>query len=246
MITQADLQYLNGADVYAPDGTKIGSAGQVYLDDRTGAPKWVSVRTGLLGTKESFVPLEKATLADNRLEVPFDKTRVKDAPRVDDDRDLSPADADKLHTYYGLGSGRDSGDTGKDTSGPNTDTAMTRSEEHLVAGTRTEQSGTARLRKYVVTEQQSATVPVSHEEVRIEREPITEGNVGAALDGPAISEEEHELTLSAERPVVTTETVPVERIKLNKKTVTDQETVSGEVRKEQIDVDGDSAPGQRR
>ena len=127
---------------------------------------------------------------------------------------------------------------GHDTSGPNTDDAMTRSEERLVAGTRTEEAGRARLRKYVVTEQQQVNVPVSREEVRVEREPITEANRGAALDGPDISEEEHEVTLRAERAVVDTEAVPVERVRLGKETVTDTENVSGEVRKEQIEFDG--------
>jgi len=80
-------------------------------------------------------------------------------------------------------------------------------------------------------------VPVSREEVTLEREPITDANVGNALDGPDISEEEHEVTLHAERPVVETEAVPVERVRLGKETVTGQETVSGEVRKEQIEFD---------
>jgi uncharacterized protein (TIGR02271 family) len=114
---------------------------------------------------------------------------------------------------------------------------MTRSEERLVAGTRTEQTGKARLRKYVVTEQQRVDVPVTREEARLEREPITDANIGRALDGPAISEEEHELTLHADRPVVSTEAVPVERVRLGTETVADQETVSGEVRKEQIEFD---------
>ncbi|WP_199510861.1 PRC-barrel domain-containing protein [Nucisporomicrobium flavum] len=105
MITQADLQYLNGADVYAGDGAKIGSAGRVYLDDRTGAPEWISVRTGPTGATESFVPLEGATLADDGLEVPFDQARITDAPRIDAGGDLNPADEEKLSAYYGLGSG---------------------------------------------------------------------------------------------------------------------------------------------
>jgi uncharacterized protein (TIGR02271 family) len=88
-------------------------------------------------------------------------------------------------------------------------------------------------------------VPVSHEEVRIEREPITDANVGDALDGPAISEEEHEVTLHAERPVVETEAVPVERVRLGKETVTDEERVQGEVRKEQIDFDDASGRNRR-
>jgi sporulation protein YlmC with PRC-barrel domain len=135
MIAQADLQYLNGADVYAPDGRKIGSAGRVYLDARTGEPEWISVRTGLSGTKEAFVPLAQATLAGDRIEVPFDKVRIEDAPRIDAGGDLGPADEDRLCTYYGLGP----------------------------AGTRTDQLGTARLRKYLVNEQSPASVPVNHQ-----------------------------------------------------------------------------------
>jgi uncharacterized protein (TIGR02271 family) len=130
------------------------------------------------------------------------------------------------------------GAVGQDTSGPTTDDAMTRSEERMRVGTETTEAGRARLRKYVVTEHVTQTVPVSHEEVRIEREPITESNVDAATDGPAISEEEHEVTLHAERPVTQTEAVPVERVRLGKETVTEQKQVSGEVRKEQIEADG--------
>src|SRR5436305_634778 len=130
------------------------------------------------------------------------------------------------------------GTVGHDTSGPTTDNARPRSEEQLNVGTRSEEIGRARLRKYVVTENATETVPVSREEVRVEREPITDANVGNALDGPAISEEEHEVTLRAERPVVEKEAVPVERVRLDTETVTDTETVSAELRKEEIEVDG--------
>ena len=236
----------------------------IPADDQSGAPEWVTVKTGLFGTKESFVPLDKATVNGDRVEVPFGKDQVKDAPRIDADGDLSPAEEDQLYTYYGLSSsegrltgtgddttgddttGRDASyrqDSGYDTSGPSTDEAMTRSEERLVAGTRTEQTGKARLRKHVVTEQQQVTVPVTHEEVTLEREPVTDATIGNALDGPSISEEEHELTLHAERPVVQTEAVPVERVRLGKQTVTEQESVSGEVRKEQIEFDGPEGRG---
>ena len=125
---------------------------------------------------------------------------------------------------------------GRDTSGPTTDEAMTRSEERCGSGPRPA-TGRARLRKHVVTEHQQVTVPVTREEVTLEREPVTEVNRGEAYDGPAISEEEHEVTLHAERPVVDTEAVAVERVRLGKETVTDQETVGGEVRKEEIELD---------
>jgi uncharacterized protein (TIGR02271 family) len=80
---------------------------------------------------------------------------------------------------------------------------------------------------------------VQHEELRVESEPITDGNVGDALDGPALSEEEHEVTLSAERVVVDKETVPVERVSVGKETVTEQQQVSEDVAHEEIDLDED-------
>lgn len=132
------------------------------------------------------------------------------------------------------------GAVGHDTSGPTTDDSMTRSGERLSVGTEQVETGRVRLRKYVVTENLTRTVPVSREEVRIEREPITEGNRGAALSGPDLSEEEHEVVLRAERPVVEKETVPVERVRLDKETVTEQQQVSEQVSKEQIDMEGDA------
>ncbi len=114
-------------------------------------------------------------------------------------------------------------------------------------GTEQVEAGRARLRKYVVTENVTQTVPVSREEVRVEREPITDANVGDATSGPDISEAEHEVTLHAEQPVVAKETVPVERVRLGTETVTEQQTVSEEVRKEQIDTpDVDDTPGRGR
>ncbi len=123
------------------------------------------------------------------------------------------------------------------------DQAMTRSEERLRVGAQRQPVARARLRKYVVTEQQQITVPVQREEVRLEREPITDA--GTAMDAADISDDEHEMTLHAERPVVQTETVPVERVRLGTQTVTESETVAGQVRKEQIDADVPGADRRR-
>jgi stress response protein YsnF len=68
------------------------------------------------------------------------------------------------------------------------------------------------------------------------------------IAGADITEEEHEVTLHAERPVVAKETVPVERVRLGKETVTQDQEVSETLRKEQIDdpdVD-DNRPGAGR
>ena len=271
MIGTDTISRVIGQDVYDESGEKIGSAAEVYLDDETGQPEWVTVRTGLFGTKESFVPIRNADLTNDGVRVPVSKAQVKDAPKIDTDGHLSPQEEQELYRYYGMGSGADTGvvtdttrttgtdttrttgtdttrttDTdvnahgtvGHDTSGPTTDNAMTLSEERLNVGTRSEEVGRARLRKYVVTENVTETVPVSREEVRLEREPITDANIGNALDGPAISEEEHEVTLHAERAVVEKEAVPVERVRLDKETVTEHETVTEGLRKEEVEVDG--------
>ena len=116
---------------------------------------------------------------------------------------------------------------------------MTRSEEELRVGKADRERGCARLRKYVVTEEVQQTIPVRREEVRVEREPITDGNVDAALDGPEISEEEHEVVLHEEEPVVEKRTVLKERVRMEKDAVRDDAQVSEEVRKEQIEAEGD-------
>ena len=115
---------------------------------------------------------------------------------------------------------------------------MTRSEEELHVGTSRRPAGKARLRKHVVTEHVTKTVPVQREEVRIEREPVDESNVDAATSGPALSDEEHEVTLTAEEPVIEKRTVPKERVRLEKETHVDQETVEEDLAKEEIDLAG--------
>jgi uncharacterized protein (TIGR02271 family) len=123
---------------------------------------------------------------------------------------------------------------------PTTDTAMTRSEEELRVGMRERETGRVRLRKYVVTEHVQQTVPVRREEVRLEREPITDANRDRATAGPEISEEEHEVVLHEEQLVVDKRVVPTERVRLAKDTITDEQQISEDVRKEQIDVDNES------
>jgi uncharacterized protein (TIGR02271 family) len=242
-------------------GGKIGDVGQVYLDESSGEPAWVTVSTGMFGRRESFAPLYGASVRGGQLVLAVSKQLVKDAPSIDNDGRLNNMEVSALYQHYAayLGSaqadgtagadtdgyagrhvddgleGTESGAPGYGTSGTTTDHAITRSEERLRVGTESVETGRARLRKYVVTENVSTTVPVSHEEVRLEREPITEANSDASPSGTDITEEEHELTLHAERPVVAKETVPVERVRLSTETVAEEQQVNEQVRKEQID-----------
>jgi uncharacterized protein (TIGR02271 family) len=267
MLTMENVDQWRGADLVDRDGDKIGSIDDIYLDDETGQPEFVLVKTGFFGTGAHFVPLQGATQDGDRLVVQFSKDQVKDAPGLDADDHLTQEQESRLYSYYGIsysdarsdsglpegtaGTGMRTGTgtgevwdrdaVGRDTSGPTTDDAMTRAEEELAVGTTSREAGRARLRKYIVTEQQNVTVPVTREEVRIEREPITDANADAAMSGPELSEEEHEVVLHEEQAVVEKRVVPKERVRLEKETVTDEEQVSEEIRKERIEVEGDAA-----
>ncbi|WP_018332638.1 DUF2382 domain-containing protein [Actinomycetospora chiangmaiensis] len=254
-------QDLYDATVIGENGEKLGKVDAVFLDNRTRRPEWAAVKTGLFGIHVSLVPLARASSDHGALRVPYSKDEVQKAPHHDPDRELSVEEEKQLFDHYGVEYGGDTatartpddargkdeaagtrrGAVGHDTSGPTTDEAMTRSEEELHVGTETRERGRARLRKYVVTETVTETVPVSREEVRVEREPITEENAAAAHDGPAISEEEHEVVLHEERPVVGKETVAKERVRLGTETQRDHEQVSEEVRKEHIETPDEAA-----
>jgi uncharacterized protein (TIGR02271 family) len=237
MRATADVQAWIDRQLVDDDGGKIGKVDQIYVDRETGEPKFLAVKTGLFGSNVSFVPIEEAQAAgDDEVSVPYSKSQVKDAPNIDADAELSEAEEQRLYEHYNLTWSGYEG-AGHDVSDADTDEAMTRSEEELRVGKTSREAGRARLRKYVVTDTVEETIPVQREEVRIEREPITDANAGAALDGPEISEEEHEVTLHAEEPVVETRAVPKERVRLEKDTVTDEQTVSGDVRKERIETD---------
>ena len=257
---------LSDGVVMDESGDKVGKVGQIFLDDESGNAEWVTTKTGLFGTSETFIPVRDATSSGSDIRVPYGKDKIKDAPRMDDVEDhLSPDQEQELYSYYGLasddttntaprsgdgdrvGGDRDGfGDGGRNASTPEGDGSMVRSEEQVRVGTEKVTTGKAKLRKYVVTENVTKTVPVEREELRVEREPITDTNRDEAMKDADFGEAEQEVTLSEERVVVDKETVPVERVSLDTETVTEEQQVSEEVRKEQIDTDlPDGQPGRR-
>ncbi len=293
MVSTQQVQDLltDGGTVLSEDGSKIGKVEQVFLDDETSEPEWVTVKTGMFGGAETFVPLQDARVDGDEVTVPFSKDKVKDAPRIEDqDGHLSREEESELYRYYGiaesssshhdtttqqdtdLGSDRSDGGGGVDREdrdddgrtdsrdgmasgvlGDDTDStrgaegasdgsdgsdgSMTRSEERVNIGTETESAGKVRLRKYVVTDEVTKTVPVSHEEVRVERVPLEGDEADTSSASGELAEETAEVELSGERVVVDKDTVPVEKVQLDRETVTEDQQVTEEVRKEQIDVD---------
>jgi stress response protein YsnF len=249
-----------GTTAYDVNGDKIGTVRQVYLDDRTGEPAWASIKTGLFGTHESFAPVHDAALTDGGLFLGHDKDKVTGAPQIADDGHLSPEDEAGLYDYYevayvtGDAESYHRGEVRSDTADPPSDGAMTRSEERLeVTGTESSVAGRARL-KYVETENVTVTVPVRKEKVALETdeavaadhsEPVTDAEAAAFSDavGNAPSGEAPEVILHEEVPVVHTEVKATERVRLGTEEVVEEQTISGEVRKERILAEGDGVDG---
>lgn len=268
MLSSDDVQQVVGADAYGSDGSKLGRIGQVFLDDETGEPVFATVNTGLFGLAENFVPLAQASCSGGRVDVGFDRDTIKGAPKVSpNDGHLSPEEEQTLYDYYNLtytptdsyadnpaesvayDHGPDTGDAAPQTlSAAAGDAAMIRSEEQLRVGSRREVTGRARLRKYVVTENVTITVPVRREKAVLESVPIGEEresdfDAGELVEGAPLSGEQPEVILYEEVPVVETVVRPVERVRLGTEEFQTEEVVTDEVRKEQIALEGDFEGG---
>jgi uncharacterized protein (TIGR02271 family) len=239
MATAQDVRNWRGLTAVDADGEKVGTIEEVYLDRGSDAPEWLAVRTGLFGTRTSFVPIGDAQVGGDEVRLGYRKDEIKDAPNIDADGALSSEEEQRLYAHYGR-TDHDAGEVADTGRAPATDDAMTRSEEELRVGTAERETGRVRLKKYVVEDEVTKTVPVRREEVRLEREPVTEANRGDALEGPEISEAEHEVVLHAEEPVVDKQAVPKERVRLGTDVHTEEHEVSETVRKERIDVDDDA------
>ena len=232
-----------GAKAVDGQGVDIGRIGQVYVDDVTGQPDWVTVNTGLFPTKEQFAPLKGAWMRGDYVVLPFDMALVNDAPGVSDAAYLEPDEQESLYSYYASylgppGQANEPGSTDSsftelaDTAGTNartqkgatSDTTTTSSEKRLDVDIERGEAGRRRLRRYVVLEGRTTTERVSPDEVPTERE------VGFGTD----------------QPVTSTEAVPVERVRLGTETVTENQQVTNEVRKQQIGFIEDVASQARR
>jgi stress response protein YsnF len=294
MLSERDVSTSIGSTAYGANGDKLGTVESFFVDDRTGAPTWVAVLTGLFGTRQSIVPAVDATFDESRgLRLPVTADAVKSAPQLSGDH-LSPEDEDALRRHYAAEqaaaeqSAAEQSDTGQSDTGQSdtgqagvaqadvaqpaagrtgapgadspaagTDGAMTRSEERLVVGTERAATTRARLVKYVVTEEVQITVPIRREEIRVEEVPIDapdlpgeslagDGRTGTAGATTAAEFRDgglpDEIVLHAERPVVTVEVVPVERVRLRTEVVPGQETVTQQLQREEIAVDQHAVP----
>lgn len=214
-------------------GQTVGQVVQVYTDDRTAEPSWVTV--GQPGGTVRFAPALGAQVAGGTLQLAVPGELIGRAPAVAADGHISAEQNRLLFAHYaGYLGGPAAGGQRPDTTAAE-DGSMTRSEEQLQVRTEQVRAGTARIRKTVVTEPVQQTADVSHEEISMQRESLTGPDDGPAAAGGQIAEQEYEIILHAERLVVTKEVVPVERIRIAKTVVTEQQEIHDTLRKEQID-----------
>ncbi|MFR9778501.1 PRC and DUF2382 domain-containing protein [Micromonospora sp. MS34] len=233
-LTEQQVRSLYGQDVQDRSGARIGSVDQVWAD-AAGEPTWVSVRTGGTARDESMAPLHAARLQEGRVRLPYDRATVRGAPAVESGTD-QPLGVDQLTLLYrhyqlpGQGAVRQPQRPPPRATGP---PELVRSEERARFGTTREPVGTARLRRRVVTENVHATVPVEHDEVTVVHEPVTQPR-----DVPTgLGEDQRDMVLYAERPVVVKERVPVERVRLARDEIVEERPAHAQVRRELVDAD---------
>lgn len=259
MLSEREVAAAVGGTAYGDGGDKLGTIESFFVDDRTGEPTWVAVTTGLFGTRHSVVPAGQATWDDGALRLPVSAEAVKSAPTMNGDH-LDPDEEEELRRHYGVTGGGlpDEGRTGHGRADAGTapvagtDGAMTRSEEQLRVGTERVATRRVRLVKYVVTEEMQVMVPVRREEIRLEEVPLGEtdeagdtvrGESLVSGDSAATGGLPGEIILHSERPVITVEVVPVERVRVSTELVQGEETVTEQVQREQIAVDETGVAG---
>jgi uncharacterized protein (TIGR02271 family) len=232
-----------GFSVYDNAGSKIGKVDDLFLDEND-SPEYIGVKMGFLGTRSTLIPVEATTIdqTSSTITVSTDKETVKNGPSFDDDREITPEYESEVRGYYGLGAAQEgSGSYGEyegvsqsrgDDLADEDELRVQRSEEELRAGTREREAGSMRVRKRVRTDRESIEVPVKHEEVSVERVPVS----GEATEAQ-IGEEEVEVAVTEEEVVTDKRAVAKEEVRVRKDVVEGTEVVEDEVRREEVDVE---------
>ena len=249
-----------GRAMVGPSGGQLGQIVDVYVDEQTNQAEWATIAT-IARNEVRFVPLRGARAEVDTLVVPWDHATVEAAPTLPYDGALTEEDEAELYRHYGLtrsdvptlegvGTGVASADqstsvpTAASAPAASTPTtapgvAVTRSEEELRVSKVPREAGRVRLRKWVETEDVSHVVPVTHEEVRVERQPVNAANVDEALAEAQLSETEYEVVLHEEEVVAAKVTVPKERVRVEKTVVTEEQPIEDSLRKERVDIERD-------
>jgi uncharacterized protein (TIGR02271 family) len=221
-----------GRPVSGTGGEPVGQVASIYTDPATGALTWAAVDIG--GGTNALVPLDRATADGDGLRVPYAARQVRTAPAFDPAADLSTEDVARLGEHYAPQPSAPTPPAVEPEPG-----WVVRTEEQLRVLADTVVTGRVRVRKYLVTEQRTFTVEVTREEISVEHEEVPPGERTALPPGDPgapLAEQVLELVRHEERVMVTKEVVPVERVRVVRRVVTEPEAVRGVVRREVLDV----------
>mgnify|MGYP001940722521 CR=1 FL=1 len=262
------IEDLANATAYDVDGNKVGGVKDVYVNDTTGQPDFVSVDAGF-GSGDSIVPLRGHTLRDGELRLAFPKERIEDAPDLDENGHLTTEDQEAFYRHYGLTETQD------------VTTYETNNAGYAAGAGAAAGAGYAAGEREVETERRdfvdadrnvdnNGEIIRSEEQLNVSKDRVETGQVRLrkyvvneteTVEVPVereevrvvrepitdadranydgnIGEQEASVTLHEDRVNVSKESVPVEKVSLQKDTVQDTERVTEEVRKERFETDG--------
>ena len=246
-LTRDALMQAQGTTVVDRDGQKIGSIEDVYYDDQTGRAEWIGIGVGIFGLKRRVVPVEGATMTEDGLQVPYDRDLVKDSPDVEGD-EISEASERDLYTHYSLAGstgrlagGTDLGRADLDRGDTGGTRDMVRNEEELrvgTAGRRVRARAPAQVGRHRARRARRRAAPRDRRGAPRAHRPAGQRRVdrrGRDRGDPARG--------AARRAEGRRGT---ERVSLDTDVETEHETVSDEVRRERIEVEGDADDLRRR
>jgi stress response protein YsnF len=219
--------------------------GKLYCvwTDHTDEAIFLGVKTGWLALgKTHVVPAEGIELNEEMeaIKLPYPEDFVKHAPVYEADLELTEDIEREIYAYY-----RSAGETSwgavransssepTRTLGSGEEVRMRLSEERLKVGKREVPAGGVRLRKVIRTEIVQQPVELKHEELVIEHVPPGASRAGAA----GVGEEQTYIALHREEPVIQKEVRTREEVRVRKIVQKEHQTVSGQVRKEEVEVE---------
>ena len=250
------MNRLFDCEVVDTQGNRLGPVEDIWLDPATEQPEFVAVKTGTLMGRTHLVPVAGAQIddANRQLRVPYSEDQIKNAPHFPGDAELSEQEEEGVYRHYGLrrseapsptGLAGGGGTTGQQQTGTRSRSQqqsartgqdqenLTLAEEQLRVDKRPVEAGRARLRKVVRTERVQEPVELRREQVTVERVPAS----GQDVPPDAFQEQQIEVPLTREEPVVEKEARVTGQVRVDKTAETEQRTVGGDVRREDVVVD---------
>lgn len=103
MFAAENIRLWRGHPVRDADGGKIGALEAVYVDTRTDAPAFATIRVGLPGRRRLvFAPLAGAVVGPGWVKLAYEKSAVKSAPSIGSDGELMAGEEEAVFGHYGL------------------------------------------------------------------------------------------------------------------------------------------------